>query len=60
MTLFTLNRGRVLCALALALPAATFAEESIVVTAQPQESAHAAVHLGGDTSADGRSGCAGS
>lgn len=40
MTLFTLNRGRVLCALALALPAATFAEESIVVTAQPQESAN--------------------
>ncbi|KJV47996.1 ferrioxamine B receptor [Pantoea sp. BL1] len=39
MTLFTLNRARVLCALALALPAATFAEESIVVTAQPQESA---------------------
>jgi TonB-dependent siderophore receptor len=40
MTLFTLNRTRVLCALALALPAATFAEESIVVTAQPQESAN--------------------
>lgn len=40
MTLFTLNRSRVLCALALALPAATFAEESIVVTAQPQESAN--------------------
>ena len=40
MTLFTLNRGRVLCALALALPGATFAEESIVVTAQPQESAN--------------------
>ncbi|MBB3304888.1 MULTISPECIES: TonB-dependent siderophore receptor [unclassified Enterobacter] len=38
-SLFTLNRGRVLCALALALPAASFAEESIVVTAQPQESA---------------------
>ncbi|ALV92632.1 MULTISPECIES: TonB-dependent siderophore receptor [Enterobacterales] len=40
MSLFTLNRGRVLCALALALPGATFAEESIVVTAQPQESAN--------------------
>jgi len=38
-SLFTLKRGRVLCALALALPAASFAEESIVVTAQPQESA---------------------
>ncbi|ORM64665.1 TonB-dependent siderophore receptor [Pantoea rodasii] len=39
MSLFTLNRGRVLCALALALPGATFAEEAMVVTAQPQESA---------------------
>ena len=38
-SLFTLNRGRVLCTLALALPAASFAEESLVVTAQPQESA---------------------
>lgn len=40
MSLFTLNRGRVLCALALTLPGVTLAEESIVVTAQPQESAN--------------------
>lgn len=37
--LFTLNRGRVLCALALALPGLSFAEDSLVVTAQPPESA---------------------
>ena len=36
---FTLNRLHVLCALALTLPAASVAEETITVTAQPQESA---------------------
>ncbi|ADU68873.1 TonB-dependent siderophore receptor [Pantoea sp. At-9b] len=37
--LFTLNRCRVLCALALALPGISIAEDTLVVTAQPQESA---------------------
>lgn len=58
MSLFTLSRGRVLCALALALPAATFAEESLVVTAQPQESANSptqgylATHSSGGSKTD--------
>ncbi|MDF7650081.1 TonB-dependent siderophore receptor [Pantoea sp. Acro-805] len=58
MSLFTLSRGRVLCALALALPAATFAEDSLVVTAQPQESANSptqgylATHSSGGSKTD--------
>ena len=34
--LFPLNRGRLLCTLALAFPALGVAEPSLVVTAQPQ------------------------
>ncbi|ORM66695.1 TonB-dependent siderophore receptor [Pantoea rwandensis] len=58
MSLFTLSRGRVLCALALALPAATFAEDSMVVSAQPQESANSptqgylATHSSGGSKTD--------
>ncbi len=58
MSLFTLSRGRVLCALALALPVATFAEDSLVVTAQPQESANSptqgylATHSSGGSKTD--------
>ncbi|MGK3126643.1 TonB-dependent siderophore receptor [Candidatus Pantoea formicae] len=58
MSLFTLNRGSVLCTLALALPAATFAENSLVVTAQPQESANSptqgylATHSSGGSKTD--------
>lgn len=39
MSSFTPHRGRMLCALALALPGASLAEESLVVTATAQETA---------------------